>query len=115
MQREGILTDVLSEITRRLGGTVTGEVHADALVFVCVASGAAVGVTVDDATRPSFCVSYPGFRPEDASWGDLREVVAQNVLLPGVLWIVRAVERDGAVLPEFPRPGLRRSAKRTPS
>lgn len=115
MQREEMLADVLSEITQRLGGSVTGQIRADALVLVCKANGAAIGITVDVASRPSFCVTYPGFRPEAASWRDLQEIVAQNVLLPGVLWIVRAVEEDGAVLPEFPKPGLRKRAKRTPS
>jgi len=115
MQREEVLADLLSEITRRFGGSVTGRIREDALLLVCEANGGAIGVSVDDASRPSFSVSYPGFGPEAASWRDQREFVARNVLLPGLLWIVRAVEDDGAVLPEFPKPGLRRSAKRTPS
>ena len=115
MQRDEMLADVLSEITQRLGGSVTGRIRADALVLVCEANGATISITVDAASRRSFCVTYPGFRPEAASWKDRQELVAQNVLLPGVLWIVRAVEKDGAVLPEFPRPGLCKCANRTPS
>lgn len=73
-----------------------------------------VGVTVCDAERPSFNVSYPGFGPDAASWRELREQSAEGVLLPGVLSIVEAIRQDGAVLPEFPRPGLRGRPARSP-
>jgi hypothetical protein len=114
MEREEVLAEAQSEIIRCFGRSVRCQIHADMLVLHCEASGADIAITVDDPSRPSFCVSYPGFDPEASSWRDVQERAARNVLLQALLWIVRAVEKDGAVLPEFPKPGLRKSARRVP-
>ena len=106
--REGPLIALLREIECRYGAEVRGEVHSDSLVLCFERSGAVVGVTVDDASRPSFSVSYPAFDEGAASWRELRERTAKGVLREGVMSLVRAVERDGAALPELANPRLRR-------
>lgn len=114
MEPEVVLAAVQAEIIRCFGGSVRCQIDANTLVLRCEARRADVAITVDDPGRPSFCVSYPGFGPEAASWRDLQEQTARNVLLEGLLSIARAVEKDGAVLPEFPNPRLRKSARRAP-
>jgi len=106
------LAAVQEEVGRRFGPSVRCAFEGETLVLVCERNGATMGVTVDDPIRPSFGITYPAFDPDAVSWKDLREHAARNVLLVGVLGILRAVEKDGAVLPEIPNPGLRRRAGR---
>ena len=108
-----MLAEVLAEIRAVCGYAVRGEIQGDTLVLVFSNSEATVGVTVDDDSLPSFSVTYPGFDHDAISWRELKELSGRAVLLAGVLWIVRAVARDGAVLPEFPNAALRRRARRT--
>jgi hypothetical protein len=112
MELEGPLADAESEIVQRFGSSVRCHVEGPTLVVVCQENGATVGVTVDDPLRPSFGITYPAFDDDAVSWKDLREYSARNVLLVAVLGIFGAVEKDGAVLPEFPKPGLRKRAQR---
>jgi hypothetical protein len=100
------------EVARHFGDSVRCRLEGSTLILACQRNGAVVGVTVDDPGRPSFGITYPAFDTDAVSWKDLREYAAGNVLLVAVLGILRTVEKDGAVLPEFPRPGLRRRAKR---
>lgn len=71
-----------------------------------------VSVAVDDPSRPSFIVCYPGFDSNAESWKELREIVSKAVLIEGVVGIVNAYVKAGAVLPEFPSPRLRRNPVR---
>ncbi len=107
-----MLAEVLAEIKAACGDSVRGEIQGESLVLVFSNSEATVGVTVDDKSLPSFSVTYPWLRHDAASWRELKDLTGRGVLLAGVLWIVRAVERDGAVLPEFPNAALRRRARR---
>lgn len=77
-------------------------------------SGADADVTiaVDDPERPSIVVCYPGFDANAQSWKEVREVVSRGVLVDGVVGIVKAFVKDGAVLPELPNARLRRTPKR---
>lgn len=108
-----MLAEVLAEIRAVCGDSVCGEIQGDTLVLVFSDSEATVGVTVDDASLPSFSVTYPGFDHDAISWREMKERSGRAVRLAGLLWIVRAVARDGAVLPEFPNAALRRRARRT--
>ncbi len=114
MAHDDLLEDLGAEIVRRFGDAVRVERHEDMLLVHGVRCGGVVGISVDDASRPSFGVSYPGFDHDASSWRELRERTATGVLLVGVLSIVRDVAREGAVLPEFAHEALRRSARRTP-
>jgi len=112
VERETVLAAVQEEVGRRFGTAVRCAFEGETLVLVCERNGAKMGVTVADPIRPTFGITYPAFDPDAVSWKDLREHAARNVLLVAVLAILRAVEKDGAVLPEFPNPGLRRRARR---
>ena len=112
MELEDVLPGVQMEVARRFGKSVRWQREGPVLVLVCERNGATLGVTVDDPGRPSFGITYPAFAPDAVSWKDMHERAARDVLLAGVLWILEAVERDGAVLPEFPTAGLQREARR---
>ena len=106
---EKALDRLQSAITRRVGKVVNFEIAGSALKVVCQKNGAQITVIVDEPNRPSFNMSYPAFMHDAQSWNDLREISGSNVLEDAVLNIVQIVVRNGAVLPEFPKPGLLRS------
>jgi hypothetical protein len=110
----GVLAELQMEIARRFGDLVRSRLEGPTLVLVCQGNGATIGVTVDDPIRPTFGMTYPAFDADAVSWKELREYSARGVLLVAVLGILRVVEKDGAVLPEFSRPSLRRRTRRAP-
>ena len=72
---------------------------------------AEITVTLQDSPLPSFAVTYPALvvgREDDESVG---ERTAEDVLSPGVSWIVRKVFRFGFVPPEGYRRPQRNSGK----
>lgn len=106
---EKTLDRLQSEITRRVGKAVDFEIAGRALKVVCRRNGAQITVVVDEPNRSSFSMSYPAFMHDAQSWNDLREISGSNVSEDAVLNIVQIVVRNGAILPEFPKPGLLRS------
>ena len=106
---EKALDRLQSEITRRVGKVVNFEIAGSALKVVCQKNGAQITVAVDEPSTPSFNLIYPAFMHDAQSWKDLREISGSKVLEVAVVNIVQVVVRNGAVLPEFPKPRLLRS------
>jgi len=110
MHDSGLAT-VEHELRRGFGSSL--QMRTEGLTLIIDASDeASVHVTLDDASRPSFVLSYPCFGSDAHSQRDIEDRTAHGVLLPAIVGIVDAVLTHGAVLPEFPSAALRRSVKR---
>jgi len=110
MNESGLAT-VERELRRRFGSSLQMRTEG-AVLIVDAGNGASVHVTLDDADRPSFILSYPCFGSDAHSHRDVEDRTARGVLLPAIVGIVDAVLTHGAVLPEFPSAALRRSLQR---
>src|SRR5688572_25631602 len=108
---ESDLAAVEHELRRRFGSSLQIRT-AGSVLIVHTGNDATVHVTLDDASRPSFILSYPCFGIDAHSHRDVEDRTAHGVLLQAIVGIVEAVLTHGAVLPEFPSAALRRSLKR---
>jgi hypothetical protein len=107
-----VLASLAEELVRCFGKSLHVHREGKALLIQRENDDSSVYVSIADPVRPSFDVSYPSLDTDAQSWRDLRQRDAAGILFAAVLRIVRSVVKDGAVLPEFPSPTLRRSVAR---
>jgi hypothetical protein len=111
---EAVLEDAFQALRAAFGRSIEPIARDGAVLGIAVAGerrGGArlsrssepplVVVTVLDPARPSFRVTYPAVLSGAMSRREEREVSAEHVLPAALFWIVRAVVRQGAVLPEL--------------
>lgn len=92
------LTIVEHELRRRFGSSLAMHTEGPTLI-IDVGSDATVHVNVDDASQPSFVLTYPCFGSDAHSQRDVEDRTARGVLLQAIVGIVGAVLEHGAVLP----------------
>lgn len=108
---ESRLATVEHELRRRFGASIQLE-QVGSTPVIGAGEDAILHVTLDDADKPSFILSYPCFGSDAHSHRDVEDRTVHGVLLQAIVGIVGAVLTHGAVLPEFPSAALRRSLKR---
>ena len=102
-------TNVLQELLLQIRASVDGRTElvvleeSDSSLTLRVGrnESAVLGLTVDDAARPSFVASYPKLTVKRDGRSDVRAVRVEGVVAAGVEWIVRQLAEHGVVKPEF--------------
>jgi hypothetical protein len=102
-------THAISDLLERLRTTVGTSArlhvinHADGSLTIQVGDDAetAIGVSVRDERRPSYCVSYPKLSIKRNGDRHISTVTSDGVLAGGVTWIIEQLAQHGVVRPEF--------------